>query len=301
MYHSVVDNPALTENTIGTSKSISVFDAHIRTLAKHFAPVSLDQIVEFANGGDALPPRAVAVTFDDGFLDNYEVAVPILNRYGVPAIFYIMVNAVETGIAPWYCRINFALRTTRKSEWVDPDCGQSYHLETPQGRKSALTAAWAAGARKTGPIQEEFILQLETSLEVDSMPMRQDFMMTWDQVGAIRKAGHIIGGHTLTHPNLAHVTEQEVRSEIAGCKKRLEEKLGEPVEHFSYPHPALEPQYTEQTVETTRDAGFKSAVLTSCGPVRVGDDPLRLKRIYSANDLNQWMFNLESTFLGRKI
>ncbi len=299
MYHSVVENPQLTENSIGTSKSSAVFEAHMRTLAARYAPVSLDQVVDFANGGKKLPARAVAVTFDDGFLDNLEVAMPILQRYDIPATIYVMVDAVETGITPWYIRVNYALRTTRKPQWTNPENGQGYKLETPQDRKTALTAAWEAGARKTGSVQAEFVRHVEESLAVEPKPGR--VMMTWDQVREVKKAGHIIGAHTLSHPNLAHVSDEEARAEIVGCKRRLEEELGAPVDHFSYPHPALDPQCTDTTVEITRAAGYRSAVLTKCGPVRRGDEPFRLKRIYAANDIDQWQWNLNLTFLGRSI
>src|ERR1039458_806217 len=63
MYHSVVENPQLTEKTIGTSKSSVVFEAHMRALAQQFTPVTIDQVVAFVNGGNELPPRSVVVTF----------------------------------------------------------------------------------------------------------------------------------------------------------------------------------------------------------------------------------------------
>jgi hypothetical protein len=77
--------------------------------------------------------------------------------------------------------------------------------------------------------------------------------------------------------------------------------MGGPLQHFSYPHPALNPQWNMQTLQITRAAGFRSAVLTMRGPVRRGDEPLALKRIYAANDLDQWIWNLERTLLGRSI
>ena len=124
-------------------------------------------------------------------------------------------------------------------------------------------------------------------------------MMTWDQVRALRKAGHIVGAHTLSHPNLAHVSQGEARSEIVGSKKRLEQELGEPVEHFSYPHPALNPQWSPQTLEITREAGFKSAVLTSPGLVRAGDESLAMNRVYTEPDADDFAWTLHSAFLGR--
>ena len=70
MYHSIVEEPKLTENILGTSKSTAVFEAHMKALARWFAPVTIEQVVQFAEEGRKLPSNAVAVTFDDGFADN---------------------------------------------------------------------------------------------------------------------------------------------------------------------------------------------------------------------------------------
>jgi len=299
MYHSIVEEPELTRNTIRVSQSKRHFEAHMRTLAERFTPVTVQDVATFASEGRPLPRRAVAVTFDDGFVDNYHEVLPLLARFGIPATFYIMVNAIDNGTLPWYCRMNFAFQTTRRTSWTDPEHGQDYPLKSSQDRQTALNRAWSIGARKTGATQEEFLRHVETSLDVE--PPDDRVMLTWDEVRALRKAGHTIGGHTLSHPNLAHVSEAEARGEIEGCKRRLEEALGEPVYHFSYPHPALNPCWSSQTVEITSEAGFQSAALTYCGPVRRGENPLSLKRIYPANDLEQWIWNLDCTFLGRHI
>lgn len=300
MYHSIVEEPRLTANSIGVSQSRSSFEAHIRALARRFNPVTIAQIAQFARGDQPLPGRPVAVTFDDGFADNYDVALPILSRYGVPATFYIMVGALETGNLPWYCRLRYAFSTTRKPYWNDPE-GKSHMLKSAQGKESALRIAWEIGAKKTGREQEEFVSQLERLLDLDPLKRHDGMMLAWDKVRALRRAGHIIGAHTCSHPNLAYVSEDVAKHEIAGSKKRLEEELGEPIEHFSYPHPALNPQWNLRTMEITREAGFKSAVLTQTGPVRLGDEPLALKRIYATSDLDQWLWNLERTFLGQRI
>ncbi|MGH9452775.1 MAG: polysaccharide deacetylase family protein [Terriglobia bacterium] len=301
MYHSIVENPETTRDSVGISQPRSSFEAHIRILAKSYNPVSIEQVVQFAHEGHPLPPKSVAVTFDDGFADNYDVALPILNRYRVPATFYIMVNAVETGNPPWYCRLRSAFGATRRLEWSDPEHPQTCSLATHEDQESALNTVFEIGARKTGETQEQFLQRVEKSLEVEPLGPRDKLMMTWDHVRALRKAGHIVGAHTLSHPNLAHVSGEEAKSEIVGSKKRLEEELGEPIDHFSYPHPALNPQWNPATLELTCEAGFKSAVLTKCGAVRAGDEPLALKRIYAANDLAQWVWNMECTFLGRSI
>ncbi len=296
MYHSVVENPDDTANTIRISHSRACFESQMSTLARRFNPVSIDQVTEFAGEGRSLPRWPVAVTFDDGFADNYETALPILARYGIPAAFYILVNAVDTGMAPWYVRLNFAFRTTTISAWIHPLDGRTFEFGRGDEKNAALNTAWDWGAALTGDAQEQFVRQTEGALQVRALATR--LMMNWDQVRAFRKAGHTIGGHTLSHPNLAHVTEVEARAEIRGCKERLEEKLGEPIEHFSYPHPALNPQWNQQTLKITREAGFKSAMLTTPGSVQPGDDPLSLKRTAAGKDPGQLVWRLERAFLG---
>ena len=295
-YHSVTEEPQLIEN-IMASRARADFERHMQTLAHKFRPVTVEEVAQFARSGRRLPPHAVAVTFDDGFADNYEVALPILNRYGVPASFYIMVDAVENGRLPWYCRIRYAFNTTKKSGWQDPPSGRSFRL--PEERAAALTLAWESGAKLTGSVLLEFIGRVEESLETEPANAPHGLMMTWDQVQGLRKAGHTVGAHTLSHPNLAQLSASEARSEILGSKKRLEQEIGEAVVHFSYPHPALNPHWSQQTLEITREAGFQSAVLTTPGPVRRGDESLAMKRINTPADLDQFTWNLQACFLGQ--
>lgn len=73
--------------------------------------------------------------------------------------------------------------------------------------------------------------------------------------------------------------------------------MGEPVRHFSYPHPALHPQWTEKTLSATRDAGYTTAVTTTKGPNRVGQNPLLLKRINCPRPEHEFLWNLNRAFL----
>jgi len=298
MYHSVVEDPRETSDTIRISQSRASFERHMSTLARRFNVVTIEQIAEFASSGRQLPPWSVAITFDDGFADNHDVALPILSRYGLPATFYIMVNAVDSGIPPWYCRFTFAFRTTTVPAWKPPGNGRTFQLADPNDRDAALQAAWDLGAAQTGEAQENLVREIENALQVEPLDARSRLMMDWDKVRAMKRAGHIIGAHTLSHPNLAHVTQAEAEREIAGSKAQLEEKIGGPVQHFSYPHPALNPQWSPQTLQITRNVGFRSAVLTTHGSVVPGEEPLSLKRIPGDEDVGLWMWQLERAFLG---
>jgi peptidoglycan/xylan/chitin deacetylase (PgdA/CDA1 family) len=279
-YHSVVENPDLTDYFLGASRSLADFEKHVEILALKFSPVTIAEVAAFAASGRPLPRHAVAVTFDDGFADNHDIALPVLARFGVPATFYIMFNSVETGTLPWYCRIRFAFHTTKIPQWTHPQSGRIYNLTLPGDRQDAMQSAWDRGAALTGRVQDEFIDQIERSLETDPTRAHADhgLMMTWDQVRALKNAGHTIGAHTLSHPNVSQVTPEEARHEIAGSKQKLEEKIAQPIEHFSYPHPALNPHWSPQTLQILKESGFQSAVLTTPGPVRPNHGPLVMKR-----------------------
>jgi peptidoglycan/xylan/chitin deacetylase (PgdA/CDA1 family) len=299
MYHSVVEDWERTAHTIGTSHSLVDFELQMRALSTRFHPVSLDQVVKFANDGQELPAWSVAVTFDDGFADNYDLALPILRRYQIPATFYIMVNAVESGMPPWYIRLNFAFHTTTLLTWKNMENGRSFEIASAEGKKAALNVAWGLCAARSGTAQEEMVRKIEKSIQIEPFVTR-GMMMNWDQVRSLRKVGYTVGAHTLSHPNLAHIPESEAWSEIRGCKERLEERLGCVVEHFSYPHPALDPHWSVQILQLTREAGFRSGVLTTHGAVLPGDQPLRLRRVPAARSFERWIWELESTFLGRR-
>src|SRR6516165_9461215 len=93
MYHSVMDDPDCELQTLGKIiHSSTVFSRHMELIAREYVPVSLDELARALTDGKELKPRSVAVTFDDGYRDNCEVAVPILNRVGVPATFYVTVD-----------------------------------------------------------------------------------------------------------------------------------------------------------------------------------------------------------------
>ena len=96
MYHSVMPDPAAHADSLGCIlHSETAFRAQMELLARHYHPVSLDEVVASLDGRKELPKRSVAVTFDDGYADNSEVAMPILNRLGIPATFSVTVHCVE--------------------------------------------------------------------------------------------------------------------------------------------------------------------------------------------------------------
>lgn len=296
MYHSVMGDPRRELQTLGgIIHSKAVFIGQMELLAREYVPISLDDLLQAVTNGKSLRPRSVVVTFDDGYADNQEMAMPILNRVGVPSTFYITVDCVAGGKLPWPSRLRYAFFTTRKVSWND--INKEWPLTTPEARDLAFLHACDLCAKLAGEAQETFVGQVESHLL--AAPPSSNLMMSWDQVRDLVQKGHIVGSHTLTHPNMAYVDSQAARKELAESKQKLEVELGAPVEHFSYPCPALVPHWSQNTRELSREIGYRTAVTTIGGAVHAGDDPLSLKRVRPSKDIAGLRWNLECTFIGR--
>ncbi len=299
-YHSVHENPERYKDSIGTGiiHPLEVFERQVKLVARRYVPLSLDEILLLLKEKKRLPRKAVAVTFDDGYVDNVSHAAPVLNRMKVPAAFYVVVGAVESRKAPWFCRLRRAFATTRSAVWTDSVGGNAFTLDKPDARRQAFRRGCERCARLAGMTQEAAVMEIERELQVDPADSDADLMMRWEDLRTLRKAGHIVGSHTMSHPNLAHVHDNEIGQELGESKARLEKELGEPILHFAYPHPILNPHWNEETVSQTRRMGFATAVTTTPGTVCAGDDPLKLRRISSSMELDEFAWQLDAAFLG---
>jgi peptidoglycan/xylan/chitin deacetylase (PgdA/CDA1 family) len=300
-YHSIQDRPEQFANTIGCDSihATSIFERHMELIAQRFTAISLDDIALFLKGDKTLPQRAVAITFDDGYKDNVRLAAPILNRFGIPGLFYVLVGAVDRSKAPWYCLLRHAFWTARNPKWTDPTTSTVHDLTDSRAREVAFMDAAGICAKSSAAAREELVQNATHSLGPEPFPNESDLMMTWDDARTLVKSGHIVGSHTMTHPNVAHVSADDARSELADSKLKLEKELGAPVKHFSYPHPALNPPWNEATLKITGELGYATAVTTTVGAVRSDARPLAIPRTYIPREESEFLWHLERTLLFR--
>lgn len=240
----------------------------------------------------------MAITFDDGFVDNLEVAAPILARFGVPAAFYLAVDYIGNRVPPWYVRLRHAFYASKVREWrVDEN--MTLDMTLPKQRYQAFFNASTKCAQLCREAQEKLLAEIETTLKVESFSA--PVMLTWENARNLLRLGHIIGSHTLSHPNLTYVSGQELVNELTHSKSEIEKHLHTTITHFSYPSPILEPHYSSRTIEETKAAGYRSAVTCSNGAVVRGDDSLCLKRISAPPTVSELEWALENNFVGRSV
>jgi peptidoglycan/xylan/chitin deacetylase (PgdA/CDA1 family) len=299
MYHSVMSDPSSAQPILGDIiHSTEVFRGQMEVIARQFHAVSLDDVLLFLRGEKTLPSKAVVVTFDDGYADNYLAAKDILDPLGIPSVFYVTVDCIDRQRPPWPSRLRYAFLTSKEKSWSDPD-GSVWALTSTEQRLQAFYRAAECCSRLSGTTQETFIDSTQQRLETEPLRPSQRLMLTWDEVRELKRNGHTIGSHTMSHPNMAYISEQEARTELLEARRRLEQELTAPVVHFAYPCPALQPHWVERTVCATRETGYQTAVTTNKGSVKRHDNPLALRRIRPTKTVDGLHWNLEFAFMRR--
>jgi peptidoglycan/xylan/chitin deacetylase (PgdA/CDA1 family) len=249
------------------------FERQLGWLKDWFNILSLPEAV-YRLSRNALPARALAITFDDGYADNYTVALPILQRAGVPATVFVASGYLDGG-SMWNDRVIESIRACR-AEQLDLDwLGLGLlPLTDTQTRRHAIGRVLEKLKYLPPKQRDDYALRLADQSDFHL----QSAMLTTQQLVALHKAGITIGAHTVTHPILARLSHDEARREIAQSKADLEARIDEDVTLFAYPNGKPEVDYTLAHIEMVRESGFKCAVSTAWGISRAGTDPFQLPR-----------------------
>lgn len=282
-YHSVPT--AVSPSHLHVSPSIAVplriFERQVSFLSTRYRVVTLDAIVESVRNGKALPQRAVAITFDDGYADNYVNAYAILKRYQAPATFFVTTGCLNGGPVLWTSRLRFLVMRSQERQLTLPLPQEwTFNLSCLR-EKSRVIRDLKNGLLKLGDEQRrEFLDWLAKELKVEREEGLQGLMLSWEHVREMAHNGMEFGAHTVTHGNLTTLSTQEAREEISYSKTAIEEAIGRPVRHFSYPNPGgTNPHFNREIKEVVRCVGFSSACTSVSGPVRLGDDVYELRRV----------------------
>lgn len=256
--------------------SAEQFDRMCRWIAEWFDVLPLPDAVTRLQECD-LPERAAAITFDDGYADNETVAAPVLKRHGLPATFFVASGFLDGGVM-WN---DVVVESVRRTELGRLDLRgmalpfQSLALEGLPARRSAIDNLIAHAKYLPPAERERFVGEVSSRAEV---PIPVDLMMTSPQVIELHRQGFEIGGHTVTHPILAKLSTSEARTEIETGKRALEALTGAPVRLFAYPNGRPGVDYTAESIEVVRGAGFEAAVSTAWGACTFMSDRFQLPR-----------------------
>lgn len=253
------------------------FESLCGWLARGFHAMPLDDAQRRLVEG-TLPARALAITFDDGYADNHDVALPILRRNGLNATFFISTGFLDGG-RMWNDTI---IESVRGARTASIDIGAAglpgvdrLNVETTDQRRLAIETL--IGGCKYLPMPDrERVAACVARASNAALP--RDLMLSTHQVQALHRAGMGIGGHTVRHPILAGLSEGAARLEISAGKQSLEEVTQAPVRLFAYPNGKPGRDYDAQATRLVQEAGFAAAVTTGWGAADALTDRFQLPR-----------------------
>jgi peptidoglycan/xylan/chitin deacetylase (PgdA/CDA1 family) len=244
-YHRVVENFASSAETSIPSMLVSrrMLERHLDWIGRRFRFISLDELGARLEGRDGRNDPVAAITFDDGYCDFYDQALPVLQRKGVPAAVFVVTDLVGTRRVQIHDRLYLLLARRFRPNGGGPTPFQATRKLLETLSQTEL---------------ENVIQTLESEVPISEDTFQPFYSLTWEMLEAIRKAGVTIGSHTRTHVLLTNESSQRVKEEVTGSREEIEGRLRTGVQHFAYPSGL----FNTTAVDAVAAAGYRFAYTT---------------------------------------
>lgn len=271
MYHRVLEALDPLQDEVHTTQ---VLERQFATLSRWFKVLPLDEAVQMLQEG-RLPARAVCLTFDDGYRDNHDLALPLLQRHGLTATFYVTSGLLNGGVMFH----DLIAETVRHAPSGRLDIGVA---GVPAVELSDAASRVRAVATLTPKVK---YLDVPQRLACTERMMRalgsrapRHLMMDDAHVTAMSRAGMGIGGHTVNHQILAKLSDEDAAREIEQNRQDLASLVDKPLTSFAYPNGKPVVDYNEQTIRHVKASGYRHAVATTWGISTAASKPFELPR-----------------------
>ena len=257
----------------GLSVSPSCFEAHMDLLRAEFHPMSLTELTDAARRR-RVPDGAVAVTFDDGYADNFSTALPMLERFEVPATVFVATAYMGAGRPFWWDEL--------ETIFLDDDGGGTLAEQSAE-HEDANHAVRRLAPREVERAMERYREEAGHAGPVATGDKRP---MTMEELEQLMSSPLIdLGAHTRHHADLAAIPASDVRSEVEGSRRDIAEWVGKPPPAFSYPFG----QHGPRARQVVRKAGFDLGTGTHPMAVTWLNDRYELGRLWVEDEGPEWL------------
>ncbi len=271
------------------SATADEFDSQMALLARDFEVVGPDDLL----ARPRVLGRRILLTFDDGYRDNHDVALPILRSHGLTATFFVVPGFIDTPRVPWWDEVAWIVNHSGHASIDLPEHGlERLAMASEANRRASAAALLGVYKGLPGSQTEPFLDLIADRAETGRVPsdLARGLWLSWEQVRELKAAGMMLGGHSLTHPVLARLPREDQAKEIDGCAERLRAETGDAMTWFSYPV-GLDGSYDRSTRDLLASAGVKLAFAFAGGYVRGSvDDPLAVPRTGVSLDVGRERF-----------
>jgi peptidoglycan/xylan/chitin deacetylase (PgdA/CDA1 family) len=270
-YHRILESH---DPLLESEPDVATFRWQMALLADCFNVAPLRQALADLECG-RLAPRTVCITFDDGYRSVHDLALPVLEEFGLPATVFVTSGHVGQGNM-WNDRIIDAVQALPPGDLDLTGLGLGhYALHTIDDRKRAAAGLTEASKYLPPPARAALVERLAA---LAGQGLSRDLMLTPAMVADLDRRGVEIGAHTVTHPILTSLDDASARAEIRAGKEQLEAMIGKPVRLFAYPNGKAGKDFDARHVAMVREAGFEAAFTTAVGAITRGQDRFALPR-----------------------
>ena len=237
-----------------------------QVLAAGFEVVTLDQAADRLEQERAERPFA-CFTFDDGYRDNRDYALPVFRRHGVPFTLYVPSNYPGGGGDLWWLTLEDATRKASSLTLTMDGAARTFETRDDGAKHDAFQTIYWWLRRLPEREARAQVANIARQAGHDPSTLCSDIIMTWDEIRELAKDPLVtIGAHTCNHMALAKLSEDEARQEMAGSVRRIEAELGQPCRHFSYPYGDATSAGPRE-FRLAREIGMRTAVTTDKGVI----------------------------------
>lgn len=261
------------------SATAEQFEAQLRYLKSDCDVVRVTDLADVLQSGSKR--RCVLITFDDGYLDNYEVAFPVLKQVELSAVIFLATGFLDDGVVAWWDEIAWFVKHSQQSVLTLPQTWEMEGLGVSATESGGTLRQLLRLVKNLPPSEVQRLLDdLGQAAGTGRAPRNSDTAawMSWDMVREMSRAGIEFGGHTVTHPVLSQCTLEQQRHEIQQSKARIEAELGSSISAFSYP--IGQPwSFTSDSMRLVREAGYQWGFSFFPGFATSSSDPFDLRRV----------------------
>lgn len=271
-YHRILSTP---DPFLDGDPDVATFDWQMQLLKQCFNVLPLHEAVHLLASG-RMPPRAIAISFDDGYRSFHDLALPILVKHGLPATVFVTTGHMQEDGSMWNDMILEAVRRLPPTPLDLQALGlEVYPMATPAERKRTAGILTERCKYMSLSDRNRFTEHLQAMVGAD---LRQGLMLTAGMLRTLTRNQIEIGGHTVNHPILTRIDDDMARREIVDNKAHLESIIGQKVRLFAYPNGRRPTDYDERHVAIVAEAGYDAAFTTVGGAASAAYSPFEMPR-----------------------
>jgi peptidoglycan/xylan/chitin deacetylase (PgdA/CDA1 family) len=242
------------------SATAEKFDDQISYLKRQVSLVTLEEALSFVEGNvkDNVRCCRVLLTFDDGYLDNYDIAYPILRSHGAQGVFFLVTSMVGSCHVPWWDHVAYLVKTARRRRFSLRYPAELAIDLDKSGLNESLRLILKLYKRPDNSDSARFIHELAGETQGDDVPGTLRRFLNWDEAREMIRGGMAIGSHTHSHHVLSQLEPNRQFEELSESRAILKKELGVEADALAYPVGG-KISFTDQTQNTARDAGYRAA------------------------------------------